>query len=526
MSDFVRCTYQLTCDASEAEAQAMDLALEQTVEVPAALVTDPAIQEGVVGRVEEVNIDAFGEGQHRVHIAYHAWLANAQVPQLLNLLFGNISIKGTIRLVALDLPEALMALFPGPRHGLEGVRAMLGVYGRPLLATAIKPRGLDNEGLARIAGDFVRGGGDIVKDDHNLADDTFEAFRARVTACHEAAVRANEATGRNGQYFPSLMCPAPHLERYAEFLMTLGVKGVLVSPSLIGYDAVRHLAETYPLIYMAHPAFSGSYYAHRGHGIAPPVLLGTLFRLMGCDMSVFPNYGGRFGLTREECVDIQAALQEPHPVWQPGWPAPAGGMSFDRLPSMAEAYGTDAAFLVGGALLSHGPDLAASTTEYLDAIRAHFAETLKPPQQDFVSACEVPAPHALVPAHHLPFREDFSWEGRPATVYKPDETLPFEGVTRVELIGKAGEAASFDLRYFELAPNGYTSLERHQHTHTVIGVRGEGSVVRNGTTTPLRVNDIAYIGPMEPHQLRNESDTPFGFYCIVDRDRDRPQPAP
>ena len=39
----------------------------------------------------------------------------------------------------------------------------------------------------------------------------------------------------------------------------------------------------------------------------------------------------------------------------------------------------------------------------------------------------------------------------------------------------------------------------------------------------VRLNlDVAYVAPLEPHQLRNETDRPFGFFCIVDRLRDRP----
>jgi len=31
------------------------------------------------------------------------------------------------------------------------------------------------------------------------------------------------------------------------------------------------------------------------------------------------------------------------------------------------------------------------------------------------------------------------------------------------------------------------------------------------------------VPPDAVHQLRNEGDAPFGFLCIVDRDRDRPR---
>ena len=49
---------------------------------------------------------------------------------------------------------------------------------------------------------------------------------------------------------------------------------------------------------------------------------------------------------------------------------------------------------------------------------------------------------------------------------------------------------------------------------------GEGE---QQTSEDLAVNDIAYIDTLVPHQLKNNSDTPCGFLCLVDRRRDRPR---
>jgi len=523
MTSTIKAEYRVRCIPEEAGAIAREIALEQTVEVPEALVTDPRIRDEVVGRVVSCRPDDDVPEAQRIVIEYNAALANGQLPQLLNLLYGNISIKPNIALIGVHLPESLLGRFTGPNYGIEGVRALLGVYGRPLLATALKPRGSSPDELAAIAAAFARGGGDIVKDDHNLADDSYEAFRDRVSAIHSAVVGANGATGRNAQYFPNVIARSDDLDRYCEYLVRAGVRGVLVSPLAIGLDNVRRLAETYPLIFMAHPSLTGSYYTDPCQGIAPGVLLGAVFRLMGCDISVFPNYGGRFGLTRDECVSIQDALAAPLGDIAPAMPAPAGGMTFDRIPSMAETYGPESVFLIGGALLSHSGDLCESTRVYLDAINEHFNENLRDPKPEWQSACEIPAQSSgLSLLNHLRFREDFSWEGRPPVNYKSDAALPFEGVDRVELIGRAGEKAAFDLRYFEVAPGGYTSHEKHVHTHVIIGVRGAGMLLRNGDAIEVKPHDVAYVAPMEPHQLRNEGEDPFGFFCIVDHERDRP----
>ena len=126
----------------------------------------------------------------------------------------------------------------------------------------------------------------------------------------------------------------------------------------------------------------------------------------------------------------------------------------------------------------------------------------------------------------LAHRPGFEWNGRPSSAYKDArdlaEGLAFKGVRRVELVGRFGEPTRTDLRYFEIEPGGYSSLEKHLHTHIVIGARGRGVLVLGSRRETLAPMDVACIGPLEAHQLRNESSEPFGFFCIVDHDRDRP----
>ena len=85
-----------------------------------------------------------------------------------------------------------------------------------------------------------------------------------------------------------------------------------------------------------------------------------------------------------------------------------------------------------------------------------------------------------------------------------------------------GERVTTDLRYFEIEPGGHSSREFHHHTHVVIGARGTGVLVLGNERLTLARDDIAWIEPLEVHQLLNETDEPFGFYCMVDHTRDRP----
>jgi ribulose-bisphosphate carboxylase large chain len=190
---------------------------------------------------------------------------------------------------------------------------------------------------------------------------------------------------------------------------------------------------------------------------------------------------------------------------------------------MAEEYGEDCIFLIGGSLLGFSHDLRGSTEFFMDKISEHFPERLTTPEKAPLSSCEYLEGEELSQImRHLVFNEDYSWQGRSPAAYKASTELPFSDVSRFELIGKSGERSSFDLRYFQIEPGGYTSLEKHLHTHTVICVRGQGLLRLGDGDILLRPYDIAYVPPLDVHQLRNESSEPFGIFCIVDRERDRP----
>jgi quercetin dioxygenase-like cupin family protein len=128
------------------------------------------------------------------------------------------------------------------------------------------------------------------------------------------------------------------------------------------------------------------------------------------------------------------------------------------------------------------------------------------------------------PKPHPPVRrcrDDFRWEGVERGRYKDERTL-FRGVTRQVLFdGEHGSKAT--LRYFEIGPGGHTTLERHEHPHAVVVLRGRGRVLVGNTIARIVPFDLVSVPPMTWHQLRADEDEPLGFLCLVDVERDRPQ---
>lgn len=118
-----------------------------------------------------------------------------------------------------------------------------------------------------------------------------------------------------------------------------------------------------------------------------------------------------------------------------------------------------------------------------------------------------------------------AWDGVEREVYKRGQEAgrEWQGIIRQVLVGNQAEPTQFHVRYFEVAAGGYSSLEKHEHAHVVIAVRGHGKAVLGATAQELAPLDTVYVAPWTPHQFLAVGDEPFGFFCIVDAERDRPQ---
>jgi len=142
------------------------------------------------------------------------------------------------------------------------------------------------------------------------------------------------------------------------------------------------------------------------------------------------------------------------------------------------------------------------------------------------SSCELSAPPGKTNCNqnrHYRFQNNFRWKGVRVQEYKSGGQ-DWHGIARQALIGAGGETTKFHLRYFEIAPDGYSSFEKHKHEHVVIGIRGKGRAKINRRNIDLNFMDVLYIKPDEAHRLYNPFKEPFGFFCIVNAKRDRPEP--
>src|SRR5215510_9807015 len=119
----------------------------------------------------------------------------------------------------------------------------------------------------------------------------------------------------------------------------------------------------------------------------------------------------------------------------------------------------------------------------------------------------------------------YRWEGVEELPYKEDGRALFKSITRQVLF--ADPQLDGELRYFEMAPGGFSKLERHEHMHAVLILRGRGHCLVGEEVSAIETRDLVTVPAMTWHQFRATQGEPLGFLCMVNAARDKPQlPSP
>jgi mannose-6-phosphate isomerase-like protein (cupin superfamily) len=122
---------------------------------------------------------------------------------------------------------------------------------------------------------------------------------------------------------------------------------------------------------------------------------------------------------------------------------------------------------------------------------------------------------------HRKATDDYHWEGIEQLPYKEDDRGLFKSITRQVLF--CDPEMNGELRYFEVAPGGFSTLERHEHMHAVLILRGRGHCLVGEEVRPIDTRDLITVPAMTWHQFRATQGEPLGFLCMVNVTRDKPQ---
>ncbi|MFQ3318101.1 MAG: ribulose-bisphosphate carboxylase large chain [Natronomonas sp.] len=296
-----------------------------------------------------------------VTVAYpESLFEDGSLPQVLSCIAGNImgmKAVDTIRLLDCEWPEGLANSFPGPQYGSDVRTELLDAGDRPPLATVPKPKvGLSSDEHAAVGYDAWVGGVDLLKDDENLTDQSFNPFERRVTASLDARDRAEEQTGERKDYLVNITAETDEMVRRAEYVADHGGSFVMVDIITCGWSSlqtVRRRTDDLDLAIHAHRAMHAAFDRLPQHGVSMRCLA-QFARLAGVD-HIHTGTAGLGKLENEDTAGINEWLQADFYGHNDVLPVASGGLHPGIVDQLLDALGTNVLVQAGGGIHGH-PD--------------------------------------------------------------------------------------------------------------------------------------------------------------------------
>jgi len=336
------------------------------------------------------------EERQTVRVAYTQDLFEiGSVPQILSAIAGNIfsmKLLDNLRLEDIAFPKDVIQEFRGPEFGIQGIRELFGVSGRPLVGTIVKPKvGLTSEKHAEVAYNAFAGGCDLVKDDENLTDQKFNRFGKRAELTLQAQDKAEAETGERKMYMCNITAPTcEEMIRRARVISDLGGKYVMIDIIPAGWAALQSLREAtreLGLAIHAHRCMHSALTRNPRHGMSM-LVIAKLTRLIGLDQLhigtvVGKMHGGRNEVLalRDECVlahvPANSGLHVLEQDWRdikPMFPVASGGLEPTMIPDLIRIFGNDVIMQFGGGIHAHPMGTTAGAASARQAIDAVFED--------------------------------------------------------------------------------------------------------------------------------------------------------
>jgi ribulose-bisphosphate carboxylase large chain len=373
--------------ADDAEAAALHLCQEQST----ALWHRPGVDEDYRPRhaARLVELQLLGELERpslptrlqarkwqraRVRLGHPVANFGPRLPNLLTVAAGEGAFFtpgiAAIRLEDVVFPPDYLQAFAGPRFGVAGLRALLGVLERPLICGVVKPNiGLAPADFAELAYQAWRGGADIAKDDEMQADVDYSPLLVRARETFERLRRAEAETGERKLFLANVTDEIDVLMEHHDGIFDLGGDrgAIMLNAVPVGLSAARMLSKRGRLPLFAHFDMIAATSRVPTFGISTLVWT-RLQRLAGFDAIIMPGLGSRMGTSVDEvCRDVRACL-EPWGNIAPSLPLPGGSDWAGTLAPMVNTLQTrDFGIIPGRGIFGHPDGPAGGARSIRDA---------------------------------------------------------------------------------------------------------------------------------------------------------------
>ncbi|MBU2638491.1 MAG: type III ribulose-bisphosphate carboxylase [Nanoarchaeota archaeon] len=331
-----------------------------------------------------------------IKIAYpEEHFEEGNMSQILASIAGNVfgmKAVDALRLEDIEFTKKIVKSFPGPKFGRKGIRKIFGIYDRPLMLSVAKPKvGLTTKQHVEVGRQIWEGGLDLLKDDENLSNQSFNPFEKRVKESLKVRDKIEKKTGEKKSYLINITGPTvKEMEKRAKFIKAQGGEYAMIDIITTGWASVasiREICGDLGLALHAHRAMHGAMSRVPTHGFSMECIA-SCARLLGVDQLHIgtANIGKLVGsaaevieLEDEITSDLNKENKQLHCLEQdwfgikPVFPVSSGGLHPLLVDKVMDKLGTDIMLQIGGGIHGHPSGSYAGARAMREAVEAYMA---------------------------------------------------------------------------------------------------------------------------------------------------------
>lgn len=304
------------------------------------------------------------EGEYlfaEVAFPWNVWMGN--LGYLTTLLFGKMSFYDQVTLYRIKFTDDAFGpgKLQGPKNSISDLRILCGAQKNlPLLMGILKPNvAMTSQKIAELFLECAQSGLHILKDDEIRHDASLDETLERV----ELVEAMRQKNNIKSLYAVHLHGNPSELAHNAKKLEENGASALLINSWIVGLAAVQEIRQSTKLPLLSHPALVGAFgFKEETATIHPQVTLGTLIRVAGCELSLFPSPYGKLGLPLDITQKIKVSLTAPLPI-HASLPVPSAGIKPEHAPQALSDFGNDF-------VLNAGTGIFAGTESVRDNVNA------------------------------------------------------------------------------------------------------------------------------------------------------------
>ena len=286
------------------------------------------------------------------------------------------SVTG-LRLPDIRLPSEFAKAYPGPRFGVAGTRRLVGVEGRPLIGTIIKPSvGLGPAETAALVDDLCRAGIDFIKDDELQSDGPACPFDQRVESVMRVINGHAPRTGKKVMFAFNLTGDLDQMWRRHDTLVKHGATCLMASINSVGLVGMIELARFSQLPIHAHRNGWGYLSRHPLLGWSY-IAWQKIWRLAGADHMHVNGIGNKFAESDDSSIASARDCLNPMFADKPCTVMPVFSSAQSPRQAPATYLGLGSADLIvtaGGGIMAHPLGTAAGVAAMQEAWEAALAD--------------------------------------------------------------------------------------------------------------------------------------------------------